>query len=147
MQQNGNFPFIEEYTIEEHTTLDMTQICASGEIARYITNVFQNISQETLSDFQEINKQSYPLKDYFPPNIYNNPNNQQKTSWRQISFSRIGFDSSLTQALVLVRDCHYGCLHDTGNYHDVGGFFLLHKADEKWTILEIRTCWIIDNPP
>lgn len=96
--------------------------------------------RETLIDFRDNNKQPYPIRDYLPTaietTIKNNTGSEQ-TWW--ISLSRVGFDSSLAEAVVLIEehlDCHEGnCSYGTGN------LVYLQKIDNAWIIQDQFMYW------
>lgn len=127
--------FIEgdEYPILEHTTLGRVQ-----EIAELEFNMF--INSDTVSNFQENNKQNYSVKDYLPPtiDISLNPVESQETYW-WISFSRAGFNSSLTQALISYED-HLECTNE-GCPYGTGNLIFLQKVFGKWIIQDRYIYW------
>jgi hypothetical protein len=126
--------------ILEHTTLGEFQESTSEKSVKFIMDGLPVLKRETLVDFQENNKASYPIKDFLP--LTNNdplihPNDNQQIWW--VSFSRIGLNSSLDQALVIAElyaACKNGfCEYGTGN------FILLHKESGRWYIQEQLEIW------
>src|SRR5688572_22143701 len=131
---------INDFTlIDEYTSLGDSRGCTPEDWCYpFIVEDLPQLRQATLADFREKNNQSYPIKEYLPSTIDNSllAVNEQKEYWWRLSFSRIGFNSSLTQALVLVGDCRGdGCFSSEGEFIYGRGFFsLLEKVNSKWII-------------
>jgi len=122
------------------------------------TKNFPNLKRETWSDFKEKNKTSSSIKDYLPITLdiilvnpsgvgINNGTNDKEFYW-WVSFSRIGFDSSLTQALVLVVDCRgESCYQSTKfSMYNIGAYMFLEKEKENWKIKKRQGAWLIEAP-
>jgi hypothetical protein len=146
---------IEEYTlIEEYTTIGETQddTCTlKGSCYPFVDDDLSELQQSTLTDFLKNNTQSYPLRDYLPSTIDNSllTVDNQKTYWWRLSFSRIGFDSSLTQALVLVGDCRGdGCFSSDGEvtYRSRGTVLLFQKVNSIWIVQNEAQSWLTEKP-
>jgi hypothetical protein len=106
----------ENYIFEEQTTLG--ELDLSEETVQYIKGEAPGIKDDSLADFQENNSQSYPLKDYLPTNtnyvfVGDREVEQFYNDWEAFSkqhpnahvinsFSRIGFNSTFTQAIVWI---------------------------------------------
>ena len=143
---------INDFTlIDEYTSLGDSQGCTPESWCYpFITEDLPQLKQATLEDFREKNNQSYLMKEYLPSTIDNSllAINDQKEYWWRISFSRIGFNSSFTQALVLVGDCRGdGCFSDEGEFiYGRGYFSLLEKVNGKWIIQDEAFAWITEKP-
>ena len=106
----------ENYIFEEYTT--MGDLDLSEEIIQYIKGEAPGIKDDTLADFQGKNSQSYLLKDYLPTNasymfLSDGEVKQFYDDWEAFSkqhpnvhvinsFSRVGFNSTFTQAVVWI---------------------------------------------
>ena len=144
---------VREYThIDELTILGEGEFqgCTSEWCTQFIANRMPNLKQDTLIDFQKQNRQSFSIKDYLPPIIENSlmhPDDIQQIT-RHISFSRIGFNSSLTQALVIVEDCHGdGCSNGSGDIYSIGDFLLFRKYNGEWVVEYRFNAWITELAP
>jgi len=126
---------VKVFPIAQDTTLGRFEESISLEDFPSTFAGLPQVKRETLFDFQEINSQPYPIQDYLPTNV--ETTGESQTWW--ISFSRVGFDSSLTEALVLIEehlDCHEGnCSYGTGN------LVFLQKIDNKWGIQDRFMYW------
>lgn len=105
---------------------------------------------KTLLDFQKKNTASYPIKGYLPDSanvILVNPAAGKQLFW-WVSFSRIGFNPLVTQALVLVGDCRgESCFDSTSSsMYSTGTFWLLEWENEEWIIKEGQDVWHIEAP-
>lgn len=105
----------EDRVFEEYTTVG--EIGISEEIIQYIKDQAPKIDNDTLVDFQHNNSQAHLLKDYLPNNnsyifLSNAEVEQFYNDWQTFSiqqpnvevinsFSRVGFNSRFTQAIVL----------------------------------------------
>ena len=119
---------------------------------------FPQLQPETWADFQENNKTSYPINEYLPSTadvILVNPDNFETNSGANsdhfywwVSFSRIGFNSSLTQALVLVGDCRgESCYNTTSvSIYSQGSYVLLQQKNGEWEIQSYQEAWFIEAP-
>jgi hypothetical protein len=111
---------------------------------------FPDLKPQVWADFQEKNKISYPMKDYLPPTedviLVNLANSEQLYWW--ISFSRIGFNSSLNQALVLLGDCRGESCYDNtiSSIYSQGFYIFLQKKSGEWTIQDRQYSWFIEAP-
>jgi hypothetical protein len=73
----------------------------------------------------------------FDVRLVNPPQNAELQWW--MSFSRIGFNSSLDQALVVVEE--YAVCQNSVCEFGMGNFILLHKIHDEWTIQEYLEIW------
>jgi hypothetical protein len=111
---------------------------------------FPELQRKTWIDYQEKNKISYPIKEYLQPTEYvtivDYAHSEQMKKW--VSFSRVGFNSSLKQALVLVGDCSGEACYDSksNNLLSVGYFVVLQKENEKWKVMDRPRLWFIEAP-
>ena len=111
---------------------------------------FPNLEETTWLDFQKKNSESHPITTYLP-DISNvvlvNPLNGKQLFW-WVSFSRIGFNSSMKQALVLIGDCRGESCYDSASksMYSTGTFWLLEKKDEEWAIINGQDVWHIEAP-
>jgi hypothetical protein len=95
-----------DYQVEEYTTIGLVSDDLQGYLA-HAADEIPGLKKETMLDFQNINEQAYLLKDYLPSindDILLSANDMQQLpeddGW--IALSRVGFNSRLTQALVLL---------------------------------------------
>jgi len=126
--------------ILDHTTLGEFQESASKKNFQIAIVGLPALKREIFVDFQENNKESYPIKDFLPPTNNDpliNPDDNEQIWW--VSFSRIGLNSSLTQALV-IAELYAACQNGVCEY-GTGNFILLHQVDGKWTIQEYLQIW------
>lgn len=98
---------------------------------------FPVVKREAYLDLREQNQHSYLIKDYLPETI-NNEVTSSRNWW--FSFSRIGFDSSLTQALV-VKEKHIGCESDGFCYRVEGWLLFLQKVNDTWIVKDEPIYW------
>ena len=131
------------YPIVEFTTLGDLKECSSRDCTQFIFDGLPEIRRTTVVDFQRNNSQSYPVQEYLPsaPAFdvrLVDPAENGELLWR-MSFSRIGFNSSLDQALVIVEE-YAACQHGACEY-GTGNFVLLHKVNEEWTIQDYLEIW------
>lgn len=140
---------IVEYTnygeLRGNTPLDSAGIHGSFDM-----DEFSNLQRTTWLDYQKKNQVAYPIKDYLPSPadvIFVNPSKGEQLYW-WVSFSRIGFNSSLTQALVLVGDCRGTSCYDTTSIsmYSMGNYVFLQKIDGKWNIQGRQEVWFIEAP-
>lgn len=127
-----------------------TPIDSAGYYASFDMDKFPNLQRQTWADFEDKNKLSYPIKDYLPSTadvILANPKNGEQLYW-WVSFSRIGFNPSLTQALVLVGDCRgEACYDSTSNSIRSRGFYVfLQKKNGEWIIQGQQDVWFLEAP-
>jgi hypothetical protein len=99
------------------------------------------VKQETLRDLEDKNKQFYLIKGYLPLSVAEGLIAPQ--TWR-LSFSRIGFDPYLTQALV-VREHYLGCDNEGNCPYGIGGLVLLKNILGKWVIQGEFGQWIAED--
>jgi len=123
---------------------------SAGYHLEFEVNDFPDLHQKTWNDYQEKNKETYPIKEFLSPTenmILVNPANGKQLYW-WVSFSRIGFNSSLTQAFVLVGDCRgKACYDSNGVFMYSQGFYeLLEKENGKWIIKDQQDAWFIEAP-
>lgn len=127
----------------------------ANEYSDYVEERLPELKGETWNDYQEVNMQSYYLINYLPPNtpftILSGAESEQiyrdgweaykdkyPNSYRIISFSRIGFDSEFSQALVLKV---YGTPTETGGFSE-GTFLLFQKKHGAWILIQELMAWI-----
>jgi hypothetical protein len=121
----------------------------------YVEERLPELKEETWNDYQEVNTQSYFLKNYLPANmpftilsgaeieqIYQDGWEAHKdkypNSYRIMSFSRVGFDSRFSQALVLKVS---SAPTEEGGYSEAT-FLLFQKKDGEWTLVQELMAWI-----
>lgn len=128
------------FPIAEYTTLGYFEEQNSTGSFPFSFGGMSKLKRETVFSFREINKQSSPIGNYLPANIEVSPINISKnqTTW-WISFSRAGFNSSLTQALVLKEE-HLDC-HDGNCSYGTGYLFFLQKLDNEWIVKDQFMYW------
>ena len=128
---------ISAYVFKDYTTLELFNLSMST--VQGITHT--PIEHETWTDFQQINSQSYFLKDYFPIDtnctFINNTEIEQLHRDSEIFFakypnasviislSRVGFNYSLTQAMILIH-------RDSIKFGGDGLIYIFKKIDNKW---------------
>lgn len=125
-------------------------IDSAGLSASFNIGEFPDLQRETWIDFQEQNKVSYPIEDYLPSTVNMlliDPVNSEQLYW-WLSYSRVGFNSSLTQALVLVGDCRGESCYDSTStsMYSQGYYVFLQKENEEWTIQGQQDSWFIEAP-
>jgi hypothetical protein len=137
---NLSYSEVKVFSIAEFTTLGRFEESNSIEDFPSTFAGLRGVKRETLFNFQENNKQAYPIQEYLPTSvettIINNAGYGQ-TWW--IAFSRVGFSSSLTEAVVLIEE-HLDCLEGNCSY-GTGNFVFLKKIDNKWTIQDRFMYW------
>jgi hypothetical protein len=111
---------------------------------------FSGLEEKTLLDYQQKNAESYPIKNYLSDsaNIFLvNPTNSKQLYW-WVSYSRIGFNPSMTQALVLVGDCRGESCYDitSVSMYSSGTYITLEWENNKWIIKERKGAWHIEAP-
>jgi len=97
-----------------------------------------SLEQETFTNFVELNQQIYPIREYLPVEISDQMIGQQ--GW-WVSFSRIGFNPHLNQALV-VKQINMGCDSNGDCCLDQGSVIYLQKKDGRWKIEEQFNEWL-----
>ena len=127
----------------------------ANEYRDYVEKRLPELKEETWNDYQEVNMQSYSLKNYLPANmpftflsdveieqIYQDGweayKDKYPNSYRIMSFSRIGFDSRFSQALVLKV---YSAPTEEGGFSE-GTFLLFQKKHGVWTLIQELMAWI-----
>lgn len=153
-QKNSYNDPTDVFQVIEYTNSGELQGNTPGDSAGYHLgfneNDFTDLQRKTLTDYQEKNKVSYPIKEFLSP-IANvvlvNPANGKQLFW-WVSFSRIGFNSSLTQALVLVGDCRGEACYDSAGVfmYSQGFYIMLEKENGEWIIKDQRDAWFIEAP-
>jgi hypothetical protein len=123
---------------------------SAGYRASLDGNNFPKLQHSTLVDFQEKNQISHPIKNYLPSTanvLYVNPSNGEQKYW-WVSFSRAGFNASLTQALVLVGDCRGEACYDSNGIfmYSMGDYVILQKKNGAWTIQDRQPAWFTEAP-
>lgn len=123
---------------------------SAGYFIDFDMDKYSGLQKETWADLQEKNQIAYPLEEYLPSTdglTFINPSTgKQGDSW--VSFSRIGFNWSLTQALVQVVDCRGDLCYDSaGSFMYCRGYYVfLHKIDGKWMFENMEEAWLIEAP-
>lgn len=127
----------------------------TNEDRDYVEERLPELKAETWNDYQEVNMQSYSIKNYLPVNtpftiligaeieqIYQDGWEAHKdkypNSYRIMSVSRIGFDSEFSQALVLRV---YSAPTEEGGYSEAT-FLLFQKKNDVWTLIKELMAWI-----
>jgi hypothetical protein len=127
----------------------------ANEYRDYVEKRLPELREETWNDYQEVNTQSYSFKNYLSVNmpftflsgveieqIYQKGweayKDKYPNSYRITSFSRIGFDSRFSQALVLKV---YSAPTEEGGYSE-GTFLLFQKKHGVWTLVQELMAWI-----
>ena len=111
---------------------------------------FSSLEERTLLDYQTKNAKPYPIKNYLSDSaniILVNPADGKQLNW-WVSFSRIGFNSSMTQAFVL-KGCCLGkaCYDNTSAYMlSWGDYIVLKRTDDKWIVKERQSAWHVESP-
>jgi hypothetical protein len=153
-QKNAYSDETDQLHIVEYTNSGELQGSMPADSAGYRDsldkNEFPKLQSSTLIDYQEKNQISYPIQDYLPATanvIYVNLSNGEQKYW-WVSFSRIGFNSSLTQALVLVGDCRGEACYDSNGIfmYSMGDYVFLEKKNGAWTIQDSQRVWFIEAP-
>jgi hypothetical protein len=120
--------------IDLMSTFDIRQ--SAREMAIYIKRNIVSIDDNLLESFIENNSQFYKFNRRV--NII-----QGNINWRwsgifnektRITFSRTGFNSDKTQALIYVA-CRLGDFH-------YGEYYILEKEDDGWKIKTILEAWV-----
>ena len=141
-----NSPYIGKNIVwAERTRLE--DVDFSPEIIQYIENHLPNVDDSTITDFQSSNRQSAVIKDYLPTNnnylflsdadvrLFFNDwttfSNKYPDIGGYISLSRIGFNSSYNQALVL-RSSYVKLFNAPFEYGGDGLLFLFYRIGGKW---------------
>jgi hypothetical protein len=127
--------------IAEYTTLGKYDGVGIDEDIFSRLDDSDQVKQETLRDLEDKNKQSYLIKDYLPLPIAEGLIAPQ--NWR-LSFSRIGFDPYLTQALV-VREHYLGCDADGNCPYGTGDLIFLKKILGTWVVQGEFGQWIAED--
>ena len=127
-----------------------TPLDSAGYHLDFDPQEFPDLNRKTWIDFQEKNQISYPIKEYFPASaevLLVDPTNGEQLYW-WVSFSRIGFDPSLTQALVLVGDCRgEACFDSTSeSMYSMGDYIFLQKENGEWIVKDWQDAWFIEAP-
>jgi hypothetical protein len=153
-QKNAYSDETDQIQLVEHTNSGELQgyapIDHAGIYGSFNEDEFPTLQRKTWMDYQKKNKVSYPIKDYLPSSaevIFVNPASGKQLYW-WVSFSRIGFNSSLTQALVLVGDCRgEACYDSAGIYmYSMGDYVFLQKKNREWTIQGRQRVWFTEAP-
>jgi hypothetical protein len=127
----------------------------TNEDRDYVEERLPELKGETWNDYQEVNMQSYSIKNYLPVNtpftilsraeieqIYKDGweahRDKYPNSYRIMSVSRIGFDSGFSQALVLKV---YSAPTEEGGYSEAT-FLLFQKKNGVWTLIQELMAWI-----
>ncbi len=153
-QKNAYSDVTDKLQIVEYTNYGELQgnipLDSAGIHGSFDMDEFPNLQRTTWMDYQKKNKVSYPVKDYLPSPadvIFVDPSNGKQLYW-WVSFSRIGFNSSLTQALVLVGDCRGASCYDSTSIsmYSMGNYVFLQKTGGKWNIQGRQEVWFIEAP-
>lgn len=140
--------------IRDHTAIgEASQVELANELHR-IVNKIPGLSQETLNDFQLINKQTYTLNITCEVNFEYKVISEaevkvifeQGEEWEEfynlypnspgiLELSRVGFNSETNQALVYIGN--------QASWKGGAGFYvLLNKENGAWIIKEKYTAWV-----
>ena len=135
---------------------DTTDIHVLQNVQDQIDGNLPGLAKETLAAFLEINKQEYPLEDHFQPGDHvvllsqsdrNSLFDQNlEESWQRfnqkyagsqglLTFSRVGFNSQKTQALV-----YFG--NQKGSVDGAGYVVLLAYENDTWVVKKGLMLWI-----
>lgn len=106
---------------------------------------FSDLERNTFLDYREKNTEAHPIKNYLPdsaPVLLVNPADSWQLDW-WVSYSRIGFNPSLTQALLLVGDCRgEACYDDTSDsMYSIGYYVFFVKENSEWIIKQREAVW------
>jgi hypothetical protein len=96
------------------------------------------LRQDTFVDFWEINKQSYSIREYLPSRIA--AQMIEPHEW-WVTLSRIGFNSRLTQALV-IKERHMGCDNNGVCCYGEGSILFLRKVSGNWIVVDEFIDWM-----
>ncbi len=97
------------------------------------------LKRETFNNFVEINEQPYFIRDYLPMQTTSQLIEQQ--DW-WVSLSRIGFDSQLNQALVVIER-NMGCDNKGNCCVTLGSVVFLQNKFNQWAIIDdALSVWI-----
>ena len=132
---------VECIPLADFTTLGGFDEQISKKNVPLIVDGFPLIKRETFVDLKDKNKQSYGIRDFLPSQISKKMIGQQGY-W--ISFSRIGFDSYLTQAIV-AREQYSGCNSNGYCSYSFGELFFLQNVDDKWIIKDRLNWWLAEE--
>ena len=151
---------INKFQVAEYTSPEELKGYFPEDSAGYSVDFTEipDLKKETWKDYQEKNKVSHPIENYLPFTLdvilvdpsgvgIDNGTNDKRFYW-WISFSRIGFNSSLTQALVLIGDCRGESCFGNSNVsmYSQGYYVFLEKEKEEWTIRNQQRNWLIEVP-
>jgi hypothetical protein len=136
----------------------MTTKEPAGE-GSWLRKFLPDLSEETLADFLAKNRKPHPVEPHFTlggqldclstedlERIFLPDDTTAQAGWDRfyelypqsegiVSFSRVGFDANVTQALVYTaqsRDALYGR----------GTYWLCVKSGERWAVLQSNTAWV-----
>jgi hypothetical protein len=137
--------------IKDHTVADRF-FPGLLENHEYIRQELPSLLDETLNDYKHKNKEQSSLKDSFKLKIKHVLISEEEikqtikdAGWKDfyekypesgglISFSRVGFDSRMTQALVYFE-------HWCGGLCGSGNYILLRKEGESWKVVSVSRAW------
>lgn len=135
LESNALFRTGEQYVIEKNSTSEFLDL---NEEIPFIKKTMPNVELNTLENFVSQNKQTGKLPDFscHPSKcIFINKREQTSTGFGNHHFSKIGFNSTQTQALVYTGIwCGYKC--------GKGYYYRLSKRNNVWIIDEIQTAWV-----
>ena len=125
----------------------------SGGEKSHVEHWLADVSKEAISDYREKNRQTYQLEDVFKLTIKHVlvESDELEQIWRErrwkefrekypesggfISFSRVGFNSDMTEALVYFE-------HWCGRACGSGFYLMLNRREEGWKVTKLDRAWI-----
>ena len=127
----------------------------ANEYPDYVGQRLPELKEETWKDYQEINTQSYSIKNYLPTDApftflsdaeiehiwdggWKAYQDKYPNSHGIMSFSRVGFDSGFSQALVLKV---YSAPTEEGGFSEAT-FLLFRKEHGVWILTQELMAWI-----
>jgi hypothetical protein len=140
-----------DFVVENESRMDgLYSKEIEDEIKNYLKISFKEIKPETLEDFEQKNKESFPIEKKFPTKanytLLNKKDWGETLNWDNFQkkipnsvglyiFSRVGFSKEGTQALVFVAS-YCGELCGKGNY------YFLKKENGEWKIVSELNRWV-----
>jgi hypothetical protein len=137
--------------IKEHTVADQ-HFPGLLDNSEYIRQELVPLSDETLNDYKQKNREQSPLKDSFKLKIKHVLISEEgikqaikDAGWKSfyekypasgglVGFSRVGFNAATNQALVYLE-------HWCGGLCGSGNYVLLRKEGEGWKVVSVSRAW------
>jgi hypothetical protein len=137
--------------IKDHTVADQ-HFPGLFDNSQYIRQELPSLSDATLSDYKQKNKEQSSLKDSFKLKIKHVLIDEEEikraikdAGWKSfyekypesgglVSFSRVGFNAATNQALVYFE-------HWCGGLCGSGNYILLRKEGEGWKVVSVSRAW------